>query len=177
MDASETTERPRLWTQAGFRTDEWRRAAEEEALTGTEKVILPLETFLALDPAVRETALPRLGVEVLPGEAVEPLVPFLDRLPLVALAFPAFNDGRSYSKAQLLRTRHGYKGELRASGDVLIDQLPFMLRCGFSSFEVRNKTAIERLEAGRLGGIPLYYQPAAAAAPRTAKYAWRRAAG
>jgi uncharacterized protein (DUF934 family) len=169
-------ETTKLWTADGFRENAWTRADDAEALGGNGNVILPLATFLALDPAVREAALPRLGVEVLPGEAVDPLVPFLDRLPMVALAFPAFNDGRSYSKAELLRSRHGYEGEVRATGDVLIDQIPHMLRCGFSTFEVRHETTLRRLEAGRRGGIPLHYQPSAAAPAQTGKYAWRRVA-
>ncbi|WP_159586996.1 DUF934 domain-containing protein [Chelativorans xinjiangense] len=176
MSTSETIAMTRLWTEDGFRDDDWKRVEEAEALAGNGNHILPLEAFLALEPAAREDALPRLGVEMLPGETVDPLLPFLDRLPLVALAFPAFNDGRSYSKAELLRTRHGYRGELRATGDVLIDQIPHMLRCGFSSFEVTNETALARLEAGRRGGIPLYYQPTATAS-RPGKYAWRRLAG
>ncbi len=60
------------------------------------------------------------------GDALDALLPHLRHLPLVALAFPAFNDGRSYSKAELLRTRHGYRGEIRATGDVPIDQVAQM---------------------------------------------------
>lgn len=174
MNANNTTMQPRLWTEEGFREDEWERADSAEALSGNARLILPLEAFLALEPAVREASADRLGVEILPGEAIESLVPFLERLPLIALAFPAFNDGRSYSKAELLRSRYGYNGELRAAGDVLIDQIPYMLRCGFSSLEIRNEVALARLEAGRSGDIPLYYQPASRAG-QPGRYAWRRA--
>ena len=59
-----------------------------------------------------------------PGESIDAIVPFLPELSLVALAFPAFNDGRSFSKAELLRSRHGYEGAMRATGQVLVDQLP-----------------------------------------------------
>lgn len=58
----------------------------------------------------------------------------LDRLELIVLQFPKFTDGRAYSQARLLR-RAGYEGELRASGAIFRDQLPFLLRCGFDSFE------------------------------------------
>ena len=166
----------RLWTEEGFREDAWRRGETADALADGDRIILPLSAFLALDPAEREAAMPRLGVEILPGEAIEPLLPFLERLPLVALAFPAFNDGRSYSKAELLRSRHGFKGEIRATGDVLIDQISHMLRCGFSTFEVKNPVAIRRLAAGERGGIPLHYQPSAVQAGTPGRYAWRRAA-
>jgi len=58
---------------------------------------------------------------------------------LIVLQFPKFTDGRAYSQARLLRERLGYAGGLRASGAVLLDQLPFLLRCGFDSFESDQK--------------------------------------
>ena len=59
------------------------------------------------------------------------------RLPVIAIDFPQFTDGRGYSHARLLRERYGYTGEIRAIGDVLRDQLFFMQRCGFDAFAVR----------------------------------------
>ncbi|WP_274423748.1 DUF934 domain-containing protein [Chelativorans sp. YIM 93263] len=173
MSANEHQFKPPLWAEDGFRENEWRRTDESEALEIGEKLILPLEIFLALDPATREKAGGRIGVEVLPGETIDRLVPYLDRLPLIALAFPAYNDGRSYSKAQLLRSRYGYRGELRATGDVLFDQVAHMLRCGFSTLEVTHELTRARLEAGDNGGIPLYYQPATRPAAR-GRFSWRR---
>ncbi len=61
----------------------------------------------------------------------------IDSLELIALNFPVFSDGRSYSYAKILRDNYGYKGELRAIGDVLKDQLFFMKRCGFTSYDLR----------------------------------------
>jgi uncharacterized protein (DUF934 family) len=54
---------------------------------------------------------------------------------IIILVFPAFKDGRAYSQARLLRERYGYAGEIRARGDILRDQLLFMMRCGFDAFE------------------------------------------
>ena len=68
-------------------------------------------------------------------DPVEDLAPHLGRLRLIVLEFPKFSDGRAYSQARLLRGRMGYRGELRATGAVLQDQVAFMLRCGFDSFE------------------------------------------
>jgi uncharacterized protein (DUF934 family) len=68
-------------------------------------------------------------------DPVEALASHAGSLRLVVLNFPKFNDGRAYSQARLLRERLGYAGELRATGGVLQDQLPFLLRCGFDSFE------------------------------------------
>lgn len=73
------------------------------------------------------------AVRVEPGDDARALLPFLDRLALVEVSFPTFRDGRGYSAARILREA-GYVGELRAEGDVLVDQIPFMRRCGFDSF-------------------------------------------
>jgi uncharacterized protein (DUF934 family) len=168
---------PRLWTPAGFREDEWTHAESADALAGNGRFILPLAVFLALDPAERRSASERLGVLLLPGDKLESIAGLLDDLSLVALAFPAFSDGRSFSKAELLRSRHGFKGAVRATGDVLVDQLPHMLRLGFDEFEISNPVLIQRLEKGEVGGLGLYYQPTATASAKSAKYAWRRARG
>ncbi len=173
---SETNAQPRLWTPEGFREDDWQHAHSAEALSGNGRFILPLQVFLDLDPLVRETYKERLGVLLQPGEAVDAIVDVLGSLSLVALAFPAFSDGRSFSKAELLRRRHGFTGALRATGQVLVDQLPHMLRVGFDEFEVSHPTLIARLEAGRIGGLPLHYQPSAQAAEAGPKYSWRRKA-
>ena len=64
--------------------------------------------------------------------------------------------------ARILRDRRQFHGELRAIGDVLIDEIPLMLRCGFDSFEVTNAPTLHALQAGRLPGSPLHYQPSSA---------------
>ncbi|WP_336972326.1 DUF934 domain-containing protein [Sphingobium aromaticiconvertens] len=73
------------------------------------------------------------AVRIEPGEEVRELLPHIDRLSLVEVNFPAFGDGRGYSAARILR-ESGYTGELRAVGDVLVDQIVAMRRCGFDSF-------------------------------------------
>jgi uncharacterized protein (DUF934 family) len=165
---------PRLWTPEGFAEDEWSHADSEEALAGNGRFILPLNVFLGLDLDVRRSARERLGVLLAPGDPLDAIVDYLDDLSLVALAFPAFSDGRSFSKAELLRSRHGFAGTVRATGQVLVDQLPHMLRVGFDAFEVSNPVLLKRLEAGRVGGIDLQYQPAAAPSEKGAAYSWRR---
>jgi uncharacterized protein (DUF934 family) len=165
----------RLWTPEGFRDDEWTHAESADALTGNGRFILPLAVVAGLDPEVRRSARERLGVVLQPGDKLDAILPFLGDLSLVALAFPAFNDGRSFSKAELLRSRHGFGGPVRATGQVLVDQLPHMLRLGFSEFEVSHPVLIKRLEAGRIGGIAQQYQPTAAKpSGKAQKYSWRR---
>ncbi|WP_025029877.1 DUF934 domain-containing protein [Nitratireductor aquibiodomus] len=164
----------RLWSPEGFRENHWQKAEDATAIEDGGQTILPLAVFLELDDETRKGAADRIGVELQPGEALDALLTHLAHLPLVALAFPAFNDGRSYSKAELLRTRHGYRGEIRATGDVLIDQVAHMFRVGFSTLEIVNPHTISQLEGGKEAGIPLYYQPAAKTAAAPASYAWRR---
>ncbi|PXA90718.1 oxidoreductase [Nostoc sp. 3335mG] len=73
------------------------------------------------------------AVRIEAGDDVAPLLGSLDRIALVEVSFPKFRDGRGYSTARILREA-GYVGELRAQGDVLVDQIPLMRRCGFDSF-------------------------------------------
>lgn len=73
------------------------------------------------------------AVRLEPDDDARALIPHLDRLTLVEVGFPKFRDGRGYSSARILREA-GYTGELRAQGDVLVDQIAFMRRCGFDSF-------------------------------------------
>jgi len=100
----------------------------------------------------------KLGVIWPNNRDVDDLVPFLDRLAAVALVFPSFRDGRAYSQARLLRERHGYDGELRATGQVLRDQFVFMLRAGFDAFEVKKDSDAEAfgVSAKRYS---VFYQP------------------
>ncbi len=73
------------------------------------------------------------AVRIEPGDDARELLPYLSRLRLVEVNFPSHTDGRGFSAARLLR-EHGYTGELRAVGDVLVDQLRYMRRCGFDAF-------------------------------------------
>ncbi|MER9895235.1 MAG: DUF934 domain-containing protein [Mesorhizobium sp.] len=164
----------RLWTPDGFREDEWVHAESAEALVGNGRFILPLQAFLGLDPEVRRSAKERIGVLLQPGDQLEKIAGLLDQLSLVALAFPAFNDGRSFSKGELLRSRYHFTGAMRATGQVLVDQLPHMLRLGFDEFEISHPVLLKRLEQGRTGGLPLSYQPAVKPEAKGPKYSWRR---
>lgn len=99
------------------------------------------------------------AVRIEAGEDVRRLLPFLERLRLVEIAFPTYRDGRGYSAARILREA-GYAGELRAAGDVLVDQLWFMRRAGFDSFapeKALDPAAVERA----LGRYDAVYQRAA----------------
>ncbi|MDT8370871.1 MAG: DUF934 domain-containing protein [Gammaproteobacteria bacterium] len=79
-----------------------------------------------------------LGIRLTGDDPLEEIVPDLAHFSLVVLNFPAFVDGRCYSFARLLRDRYDFKGEIRAQGDVLYDQLFYMSQCGINSFELAN---------------------------------------
>jgi uncharacterized protein (DUF934 family) len=166
---------PKLWKTDGFVNDDpWRTIGEEEALPAPDsstRPLVPLSRYLDLTDDEKRSAI--IGVILLPDDDVSLLAPHLQDLALIAVTFPAFNDGRAYSQASLLRSRLGFSGELRAIGDVLIDQIPLMLRCGIDSFTVSNDTAARRLSEGRLPGISAHYQPAATPSRATGSYAWR----
>jgi uncharacterized protein (DUF934 family) len=111
------------------------------------------------------------AVRLEPDDDARALIPHLDRLALIEIAFPKYRDGRGYSSARILREA-GYTGELRAQGDVLVDQIAFMKRCGFDSFSPEaplNQTDVE----AALSRYDHVYQGAAdAAAP-----VWKRRHG
>lgn len=100
------------------------------------------------------------AVRIEPGEDARALLPDLGRLSLVEVNFPAFGDGRGYSSARILREA-GYTGELRAVGDVLVDQMLEMRRCGFDSFAPRAPVDRAVMDAA-LDRYPEVYQKVAA---------------
>lgn len=111
--------------------DEWRYAGE----VGSGPEVVGLEALLA---AVTDGSAPAagLGVSLQPTDEPERLAGLLPRLALIVIDFPKVGEGRGFSQAQLLRQRHAYTGELRARGALKRDQLFFLARCGFDSFDL-----------------------------------------
>ncbi|MBX5194607.1 DUF934 domain-containing protein [Rhizobium sp. NZLR10] len=164
----------KIWRETGFvESDPWVIETDEAKATGEQKPLLSLDELIAKADVSNDVG---LGVLIKPADDVRRLEPYLYRLEIVAVAFPAFNDGRAFSHASLLRQRLGYTNELRAVGDVLIDQVPLMLRVGIDSFSVSNATALKRLSENRLPAIPHHYQPAVRDAEAGKGYSWRRQA-
>lgn len=162
----------KIWKETGFVNDDpWVVETEETKAGSNEKAIVGIDDFLA---RIAEGDAVGLGVLIRPADDVRRLADHLDQIALVAVAFPAFNDGRAFSHASLLRSRLGFKGEVRAVGDVLIDQIPHMIRCGIDSFAVSNATALKRLADNRLPGIDNHYQPTAKPSTDAKSYSWRR---
>ena len=96
------------------------------------------------------------AVVIEPGEDARQLLPHLDRLALVEVSFPAFTDGRGFSSARLLREA-GYKGELRATGDIGVDMLGHLRRCGFDAIAPKTKLDAKEAETA-LATWPQVYQ-------------------
>jgi len=162
----------KIWRETGFvENDPWIVETDDIKATEERKPLLGLDAMIARAEESNDVG---LGVLIRPADDVSRLEPYLYRLEIVAVAFPAFNDGRAFSHASLVRQRLGYTNELRAVGDVLIDQIPLMLRCGIDSFSVTNETALKRLEENRLPGIPHHYQPTVRPAEAGPSYSWRR---
>ncbi len=163
---------PKLWRAGRFEPDTWRALDDAEALPIEGRAVLSLSRWRAEQPTLAALGVP-LGIKVQPNEALDPEADDLGRLQLIALAFPKFTDGRAYSTARRLK-EWGYKGEIRATGDVLLDQIPLMLRCGFDGLEIVHAPTIEALERGELPAVTRTYQSAAESAP--ALWRSRRAA-
>ncbi|NHC12068.1 DUF934 domain-containing protein [Stutzerimonas degradans] len=117
----------------------WHLLPKEETLDGLsncDDVIVPLHLWIDHAHALKARD-GGLGIWLDSNEEVEEIADDLEQFQVIALNFPKFTDGRHYSSARLLRERYGYKGEIRAIGDVLRDQLFYMRRCGFDAFAIR----------------------------------------
>jgi uncharacterized protein (DUF934 family) len=150
-----------LWRDGAFAENSWISLGDDAPVPASGDILVSLSRWRREKDALADRVDP-VGVEIVAGkDALEHLAAAADR-PLVALRFDKFADGRAFSYAILLRERHGFTGELRASGDVLLDEIPLMQRCGFTSFEIVNKPTLRALEEGRLPKVVLAYQPSLA---------------
>ena len=148
-----------LWRDGGFAEDMWTTLDDSAAIPDRGAIVVSFARWSADKAALAARADP-VGVAIAAGaDAVEQLVEAAKR-PLVALKFDKFADGRAFSYAELLRERHGFAGELRATGEVLLDEIALMQRCGFTSFEVVDANTLRALKEGRLPKGALFYQPA-----------------
>jgi phosphoadenosine phosphosulfate reductase len=147
-----------LFKDGRFTSDPWRAWAEEDAPADVRYTHVPMSVFVEHRDAFLASPHP-IGLQVNPGDNVEEVEGDLGRFSSIAINFPAFTDGRGYSSARLLRERFGYEGELRAVGDVLTDQIPFMRRCGIDALVVTNPATRKAIEADALAEVKLYYQP------------------
>lgn len=137
--------------------DAYIHVADDAEIPVDGAALIPAARFLADPEALLKRNSPT-GVIWPNNRDVDDLVPFLDRLAVVALVFPTFRDGRAYSQARLLRERYKFRAELRATGQVLRDQFVFMLRAGFDAFEVKKDADAEAF-ASTARRYTVFYQP------------------
>lgn len=143
---------PKIIKHGKILNDDWQvlrlaegQAPESVALPGG-KVLLPLAVWQGRQAEL--AGRPEVGVWLDSAEPAEALAADVPRLPVIAVNFPKFADGRGYSTAALLRTRYGFGGELRAIGEVLRDQFFFLVRCGFDALQpAEGKYTDAQLEA------------------------------
>lgn len=147
--------------------DDWHvvRALEDGSLPTLDqlpagRILVPFVLWKqAREALVAQRDAASLGVWLAPDDEPADLVADFEKIALIGVDFPVFRDGRGYSIARLLRERYGWRGELRAIGDVLRDQLNFMARCGFDAFAVRpDKDIHDALKA--FGEFSVQYQSA-----------------
>ncbi|WP_322515972.1 DUF934 domain-containing protein [Rhodopseudomonas palustris] len=119
--------------------DDFVSVADDAELPAGGAVLISAARFLADAEALSARNAP-LGVIWPNNRDVAELKPWLDRLSLIALVFPTFKDGRAHSQARRLREVYGFRGELRATGQILRDQFTFLLRNGFDSFAVTKES-------------------------------------
>jgi uncharacterized protein (DUF934 family) len=150
----------KIWTPKGFLDNNaWGYLSDDAQF-------MTLEDFLSGNEI-------NVALRIEPADDVMLLADHLDRIGIIALNFPMFSDGRAFSHGALLRDRLKFEGEVRAFGHVLLDQVPLMLRCGISSFEVSDDATIKHLKAGHIPAISHHYQPSMNEPAKANSYSWR----
>jgi uncharacterized protein (DUF934 family) len=135
----------------------WVALADDAALPPADPVIVSLARWRAERDELSQRGR-AVGIRLRSDDSPAEIADDLQHFELIALEFPVFRDGRAYSYARLLRERYGYAGELRAVGDVLLEQLLFMHRCGFNAFEIESENALDDWITAT-SEIGVWYQP------------------
>lgn len=147
-----------LFKDGKFIADPFRAWAEGDDPATVRYTHIPLQVFIENREAVLGNPHPN-GLLIAPADRVEDVADDLGRFASIAISFPGFTDGRGYTTARLVTERFGYRGEVRATGDVLMDQLTLMRRCGINAFVVTHAATRKALETGHLTTVNLFYQP------------------
>jgi uncharacterized protein (DUF934 family) len=160
-----------LYKNDGFIADPWAFPDQETPIPANGPVALPRARLLAEWLTLQGRA-DGVGLFLEAGEKLEGLADFIPQLRLIALQIAKYSDGRHYSIARRLRDNFGYRGELRATGDVLRDQIPILRRAGFDALEITHPGTIQALRDGVVIAVQRHYQPASLEAVE-AKPGWR----
>ena len=147
--------------------EHWAHAADDAALPAGP-VTVSAERWRRERPQLVERNAP-IGIRLAPEDDPALLKDDIARFDLICLHFGSFADGRPYSQARLLRERFGYRGELRAEGQVLRDQFAFLHRCGINGMQLTKASDAAAWEEA-LTEIKVRYQPAGDTGPTAAMY-------
>ncbi|MGB5146145.1 MAG: DUF934 domain-containing protein [Porticoccaceae bacterium] len=151
---------PKLLKAGNFAIDAWQRFDGDVArLVSGDALLFPLPVWLAQRDALLARKASRTGLWLNGDDEPEQIAADIHRFGCIAVNFPAFMDGRGFSCGRLLRERYGFRGELRAVGDIFVDQLHFLRRCGFDAFELPDGTALD-VALNCLDAFSVYYQAA-----------------
>jgi len=148
-------------------------ASGADAIPPSGSVIVSLAQWQAQRDALLARGTP-LGIRLHSDQSPEAIADDVQHFAVMALEFPKFRDGRAYSYARLLRERYGFKGELRAVGDVLMEQLFFMLRTGFDAFDVQQSPDPVAAFETALKDFSVWYQPTGDGRPTAMQLRHRR---
>lgn len=121
--------------------DFWHYPSPEAELVAAPHSIVQLADW---EPHIQRFGTPAAGVWVTAEQDIDALLPLLDQLELIVIAFAQSRDGRGFTLARLLRERHHYQGDLRATGPLLPDQFAMLMQCGYSSLRVSQNVPVQR---------------------------------
>ena len=148
-----------LWKNGAFIEDAWQIVPDDQPVADAVPALVPLKRWQENRAALAARKAP-LGLVIPPGSDWRDSLADLPRFPVIAVTIPKYADGRAFSIARLLRERDGYKGEIRAMGDYIIDQMPYMKRVGIDAFLVTNPIVEAGLKRGLWPEVTDYLQPA-----------------
>jgi len=150
----------KLLKARNFAIDAWTRFDGDAArIINGDALLFPLPVWLAQRDALLARDASRTGIWLNGDEEPEQIAADIHRFDCIAVNFPSFMDGRGFSCGRLLRERYGFRGELRATGDIFVDQLHFLKRCGFDAFELPDDTSLDAA-LNCLDAFSVHYQAA-----------------
>ena len=158
----------KLWNNDRFIADRFVAVDDASPLPHGAPVIVSLKRWRAARADVLALGV-SIGVLLEPTSVLSAETDALDTLALIVIPFAKFSDGRGYSQARRLRDQFDFHGEIRATGEVLLDQIALMQRCGIDGFAVSHAPTLRDLEAGRLSVVPEVYQNAVYGRARTTR--------
>ena len=147
----------KVYKDGKFIPNVWTKVDELDPLPLDGAIYISLKKWQKEKSLLGEYSSP-LGLFLRPDDNVKEVCSELENFESIALEFPKFTDGRSYSAARILREQLQYTGEIRAFGDILLDQIPFMQRCGITEFEISHEPTIKALKQDHNPEMTIYTQ-------------------